>query len=796
MMRWWLAGAAETSADQGTTRPVRRFDPRWWLVDFPRPMMASVVTEGPETVVVTLEWQRRADLAGLIWESADRWSHPLCALATNRDYRGLVWQFRWQSAGDLLPLDAVDGPVLTIEGRDAGGSPRIWYVRLWNYAQGSPTDAQVTLDFDALAGGFLLPDEADPVWAGDIDRLFISLVPAGHDGSDAPLPAVAHGEARLTTLALDGAGAVLAAGRPLLPPHPLRLCTAYDDLYNQTPERILEQALLLGWRGAITHYLGMSHFMALLPDGAGGYTVDPARPFCTPAQAWHADFLTRAGGLQMAPILSLSMELFAAHCPAHWAQRDADGQSGLTGWVPPSALLSPCQPAAQAWLQAVTGAAMAMMLAAGVPPAFQVGEPWWWVGPDHRPCLYDAATAARWQAETGSAPPVITDIRGVQPAPAQAFLDWCGARLAEATDGMVAAARAAAPAVITHLLFYAPQVLLADRPDLARANMPAAWAAPAFDVLQLEDYTFVTGANQAGQAAARTAVTAALFYPPEHQHYLAGFVLDGADAAAHWPLIADAAAAARDRGVAEVFIWAWPQVARDGFTPFALDEAADGAAAREDAMAEFHDVRFPLDLGFGAAGGPAFSTHVVVTGSGAEQRNAEWADARLEYDAGLGIRSEDDLRRLLAFFRARRGQAHGFRFLDPIDHSSAALGGDPAAGDQPLGLGDGVTTRFALVKHYGDAGLGDDPPQQRRITRPQAGSVTVAIDGAVQAGGWTLAPGGWIDFAVPPPAGALLTAGFRFDVPVRFASDRLSVSVAGWRAGELPSVPLIEIREG
>ncbi|WP_353200768.1 DUF2460 domain-containing protein [Sandarakinorhabdus sp.] len=778
MMRWWLASAADRQA----TRAVRRFDPRWWLVDFPRPMMASVVTDGPETVVVALEFQRRNDLAGLIWESADRWSHKLCALETRRDYRGLLWRFRWQSSGDVLPLDAINGPVLTIEGRDAGGAARTWYVRLWNYASGTSTDAEVRLDFDALAGGFLLPAEADPVWAGDIDRMFVSLVPTGYDGSDAPLAAVATAEVRLTTLALDGDGAVLKAGRPSLPPHDWRLCTAYDDLYNQSPERILDQALLLGWRGPITHYLGMSHFMALHPEG-DVYLVDPARPLCGPATAWHADFLMRAHALGFVLILSLSMELFAAHCPADWAQRDSDGVIGLTGWVPPSALLSPCSAPAQAWLCSVAGAAMALV-PAGMAPAFQVGEPWWWVGPDARPCLYDAATTARWQAETGQAAPAIADIRGGKSPAEQAYLDWCGARLAEATAGMVNAAHAAAPGVRTHLLFYAPQVLLDDRPDLARANLPAAWAHPTFDVLQLEDYTFVTSANHAGQARARSEVNARLGYPLASQHYLAGFVLNAADAPAHWPLIA---AAAAQSPAAEIFIWAWPQVARDGFTPFIL---ADG----DDAMPAFHDVRFPLQLGFGAAGGPAFSTQVVVTGSGAEQRNAEWADARLEYDAGLGIRSEADLAQLLAFFRARRGQAHGFRFLDPLDNSSAANGSDPAATDQSLGSSNGSNTRFALVKHYGDAGLADDPPQRRRITRPWPESVVVAVNGEAQTG-WTLQAGGHIDFAVPPPAGAVVSAGYRFDVPVRFASDRLAVSIAGWRAGELPGVPLIEIRE-
>lgn len=784
MIRWWRSEAA----DQGRKRWVKRFDPRWWLINFPRPMMASVVTSGAETVVVDLEFQRRNDLAGLIWESEDRWSHPLCALATNRDYRGLRWHFHFRSTGPILALDAVNGPVLTIEGRDASGRPRTWYVRLWNYAVGNSDDAVIRLDFDALDGGFLLPAEADPVWPGDVDRLLISLVPIGHDGRDQPLASVVTARVELTNLLVDGSGATLAAGSPLVPPQPLRLCSAYDDQYNQTPERLLEQALMLGWRGPITHYLGMSHFMGIMPDGRGGYVVDVTRPICGPAAAWHRDFFRRSAQLGLAPIVSLSMELFAAYCPPDWAQRDFSGAMGLTGWQPPSALLSPCHASAQQWLATVVEAALAIAVDEGLAPAFQVGEPWWWVGPDQRPCLYDAATVSRWQSVAQGPPPVIADIRGAKSVDEQAYLSWCGQQLAAATRGMCTAAQRVATNVVTHLLFYTPQVLLDDRPDLARANMPSEWAYPAFDILQLEDYTFVTGGNLFAQAMARQIANERLAYPLARQHYLAGFVLAPADANSHWPRVADAASAAVARGIKEVFVWAWPQVARDGFTPFQINDEST-----EDKMAGFHDVRFPLQLGFGATGGPAFSTQVVMTASGAEQRNAEWADALLSFDAGIGVRSEADLDVLLNFFRARRGQAYGFRFLDPLDNSSAGISEDIAATDELIGVGDGQTTRFALQKHYG-IGL-EGEKQHRRITRPWAETVVVAVNGLAPPGGFLVADAGWIDLAQPPALGAPVTAGFRFDVPVRFAADRLEISLAGWRAGELPSVPLVEIRE-
>ncbi len=76
-----------------------------------------------------------------------------------------------------------------------------------------------------------------------------------------------------------------------------------------------------------------------------------------------------------------------------------------------------------------------------------------------------------------------------------------------------------------------------------------------------------------------------------------------------------------------------------------------------------------------------------------------------------------------------------------------------------------------------------------------AGSVRLAVDGAERASGWTLEGGGMIVFAAPPPNGAVVTAGFMFDVSVRFAEDRIDINRVSFAAGEAPSVPLVEIRE-
>ena len=741
---------------------VKRFDARYWSVDFPRPMMASVVTAGADALRVDCVFYRADDLAGLIWAAEDKHDHPLLAYETSRDFRECRLSFRWRSSG-LVPLDAVHGPTLTIEGRDAAGQARSWYVRLWNYAVGTAEDAVVSLDFASLAGGW---EGEDSVWAGDVDRMFVSLVAPGYTGGDAPLAAPAEGWAEMSAIACEGAGSVLAVGETLVPEHRLRIATGYDDLYHLTPERVLRNVAWLGYRGVINHYVGMSHYFRL---GADLLVTGVLNAPCT---AWHRDFAARAKALGFELILSLSYELLDMHCPEGWKQRAVDGEPALTGWEPPSALLSPCNAEAMTWLQGVARAFAGIARDAGLRVRFQVGEPWWWVTAAGEICLYDDEAVAAF------APAAIADVRGPLNDAQLATLDAAGAALAASTAQLCEAVRAEAADAETLLLVYLPTVLEGE--EVARANVPLGWAAPAFDVLQLEDYDWVTSGNGGATERGVAEVTARLGYPVGEQHYFAGFVLRPEDKA-QWRDIARAVAAAQGRGTAEVFAWALPQVLRDGFTWFDLEK-------EEGEMEAFADVRFPVALGREASVEPAFSTQIVTMASGAEQRNSDWADARLRFDAGPGVRGEEELGELLGFFRARRGAAVAFRFEDPFDSSSNGMAGAPGAGDQLLGLGDGVRTEFALVKHYDG--------QERRITRPVAGSVRVSVAGEEQASGWTLAPLGLVRFDAPPEAGAEVRAGYRFDVPVRFAEDRLQVSRATFAAGEAPSVPLVEVREG
>ena len=771
-MAFWLA--RERRAQESTF--IQRFDPRFWTVNFPRPAMASVVTTGPDSLRVDLELHHQGELVGLIWESADTLDHPLLAYQTDRDYARTTLRFRWQSDG-VIALDQPNGPTLTIEGRDAAGLPRTWYIRLWNYAQGTPTDARISLPFSALQSGYGLPGE--PIHPGDIDRMFISLVAPGFVwGSTALLPARFDGSVTMSEIAADGARAMLELGDVLVPPHGERMATAYDDAYNQTPARLLRAVTGLGYRDDIVHYVGMSHFMRLARQADGRLLGSAPGELCEPAVVWHRNLFTlaQAGGLEV--IASLSYELFDAYCPESWKQRTASGAPALTGWVPPSTLLSPANAQAMGWLADVARIFVALLHEADLPVRFQIGEPWWWVTPARQICLYDDAAKAAF----GGNPPVIANIAAPLNTAAKALLDAAGALLAQSTAGLTAAVRAAAqgPSEVL-LLAFTPTILDPATPELYRANLPTGWAAPAFDRLQLEDYDWLTAGADAARRAAYVLVDTRLGYPPADQDYLAGFVLDPADADVMWARIDSGLGEAATRGITRRYVWALPQVNRDGYTRL--------APPPEQAMDPFDNVLYPFALGRSASVAPEFSTSIAITASGHERRNSLWSDARLHFDVGPGIRSDSELSELIAFFRARRGPARGFRIMDPFDNSSNGMTGTPTMLDQLLGIADGVRADFQLVKSYGGA-----EPQVRPITRPRAETLVVSVGGAASTA-WTLGEKGTLRFLTAPPAGAEIRAGFRFDVPVRFAEDRLDVAAVNFAAGEAPSVPLIEIRE-
>ncbi|MCA0922913.1 DUF2460 domain-containing protein [Pseudooceanicola nanhaiensis] len=207
----------------------------------------------------------------------------------------------------------------------------------------------------------------------------------------------------------------------------------------------------------------------------------------------------------------------------------------------------------------------------------------------------------------------------------------------------------------------------------------------------------------------------------------------------------------------------------------------------------FHEVRFPASLSFGSTGGPERRTEIVTLANGFEERNSPWAQSRRRYDAGVAMRSLDDVEALIGFFEARQGQLHGFRWKDWADYKSCLPSAAVAYDDQEIARGDGVGRVFQLVKIY-RSGL---QSHVREITKPVAGTVRVGVAGDELQEGVHYeidTATGLVTLAEVPAEGAAVSAGFEFDVPVRFDTDRVQVSVASFRAGDVPNVPVVELR--
>ncbi len=196
----------------------------------------------------------------------------------------------------------------------------------------------------------------------------------------------------------------------------------------------------------------------------------------------------------------------------------------------------------------------------------------------------------------------------------------------------------------------------------------------------------------------------------------------------------------------------------------------------------FVEVQFPADISYGSSGGPEYATDVVTASSGYEQRNVNWQQARARFNVAHGVKTQAQLATLIAFFRARKGRAYGFRFKDWTDYQGSS---------EALGTGDGTTTHFQLVRHYASGSV----TELRTITKPVSGTVQVYENGVLQTSGVTVdTTTGIVTFATAPATGVALTASFQFDVPVRFDTDQLSASLDAYGINSWQNIALVEVR--
>lgn len=209
-------------------------------------------------------------------------------------------------------------------------------------------------------------------------------------------------------------------------------------------------------------------------------------------------------------------------------------------------------------------------------------------------------------------------------------------------------------------------------------------------------------------------------------------------------------------------------------------------------MAFIETPRFPDNISYGSKGGPKYNTVVTTVNSGFEYNNINWDQARHMYDVAMGVRSMEELSDLVSFFHITRGKGHYFRYKDWADYKSCNLQDTPASTDQVFGIGDGATLEFQLIKTYD---LSGGVINQRDITKPVS-AISIALNGTLQTvtTHYTVDyTTGIVTFVTAPAAAVSITWGGEFDVPCRFDTDELELSLDFYGYGSA-GVPVKEVR--
>jgi hypothetical protein len=544
-----------------TTLP--RLAPIFWTVNFNSEMMAALVTSGADALTCTCLFRTAGDLAGIEFFSEDAINGASYSYVTNKNFLGLVFSFNYAISGNAIPVDDVNGAVLTVEGRDINGTPTVWYIRLWNYATGTGTNAAITLNFNTMQAGFFADQ---PFYGGDIDRMFISVIPIGYTGVTTPITETTA-TISITNMTVNQ---TMTVNESLTPVNDVRMSNGYDNVYNQTPASVVRQIQQSGCATLFDWYVGASHYYSLSWNGSA-FVVDPAKlKLNQAATAWHIDFFNRLLAANITPIIAFSLEILTPNIPAAWAQRTYTGAISATGYFPiTTSLISPCNSTGIQHMYDSYNYVLSLM-PVGMTKYIQFGEWWWWCNITV-PCYYDSSTTALYQAQTGLIAPTITSINNDWSF-AAAFAQWCGDKLGIATDTVKAAVLAAYPGAQVSALIFPPQFhnipgayQINNKTVLEVTNLPVSyWQYPNLTWCQVEDYDWVTSNNTQDMQYTVDLAFTILNYPAAQIDYFAGFAVT----IDMWPSIQNALNMWAGLNINELFLWSQIQVNRDDIKIF------------------------------------------------------------------------------------------------------------------------------------------------------------------------------------------------------------------------------------
>lgn len=203
-------------------------------------------------------------------------------------------------------------------------------------------------------------------------------------------------------------------------------------------------------------------------------------------------------------------------------------------------------------------------------------------------------------------------------------------------------------------------------------------------------------------------------------------------------------------------------------------------------MIGFHEIRFPEDVSWGSSGGPVYKTQVFTSHMGYEKRNIDWSQPMMEFNVAYGVKSDDQISRVIEFFNARQGKLFGFRYKNWCNYYIK---------NGPIAVGDGESRRLPIYKMYGFVGSF----HYKRLYKIVRGSVRgVVVGGELMIEGEDFTvdyDGGEIVFNDPLGYGTtVLAENLEFDEPVRFDEDSIENVIEAYNNNALNNLTLVGIR--
>lgn len=610
-----------------------KLKPKDLVTNFTFETMSATITSDEHNFKNIGSFRTNRDLVGMSWETIDRFSHDYTKYPVNFDMTNLSLTYNYMISGDTPKMNDILAPTLSVE----TNSGEIYYVRLWNYVVDRPIESweqgassyyntdikfpaertpgngngnygTIQIDFNNLYAGWspyywqqqyagvdalgnpIYTDQwlPDPTWVkipvNNIKRVMWAFVPTGYyDTSEMNYYTSSH------TYSIDFynwsvAGNSYLGDIPLNKPlTEIRLCDDYDDIYNLTPERVVNEYTMLGYSSNVNFYVGASHYYDKAFDG-NKMSVLTEYPFNNAFEGWYKDYLRRLKANGGEAIHSISME--SVDAPESWWQRTWDGQAAYTHWTPTPHLLSFVNYDVKMFYKSYVENLARLSQEVGMKPKIQLGEPWWWynvVNDELVPCFYDSATRYQFNAEMGY-PMYEFKTASESIVGHEDVLYWLRDKNGEFSLFLRDSVKAAYPSSEFTVLFFPPSVLDKSRVPMMMSivNFPKDhWKSPNLDFFMLEDYDYLIDGHMDKHDNALSFVQENLGYPVDKIHYFAGFVLDSQHQNV-WRNINQALNDAVNKGFAVNYIWAYTQVKRDNWNPPTIINASSPSGTYEE----------------------------------------------------------------------------------------------------------------------------------------------------------------------------------------------------------------------